>query len=162
MFCIYSCLSCDLYHYSPVSSGHFGFSAGASCSSGHFGSSIFKIADDGTIFRANGEGVLIAYEYSTITSVKETDIPTKYNLSQNYPNPFNPSTTIKYSIPKQSTVTLKVFDVLGSEVATIVNGEQSQGKYEVEFDSNNLTSGIYFYRLHVGDYVNTRKMILLK
>ena len=68
-------------------------------------------------------------------------------LSQNYPNPFNPSTTIKYSIPKQSNVTLKVFDVLGSEVATLVNKEQPQGNYEVEFDGAELTSGIYFYRI---------------
>lgn len=70
------------------------------------------------------------------------ETPTEFDLHQNYPNPFNPSTTIKYSIPKQSNVTLKVFDVLGSEVTTLVNKEQSQGNYEVEFDGSELTSGI--------------------
>jgi hypothetical protein len=84
------------------------------------------------------------------------------NLAQNYPNPFNPSTTIKYSIPKQSNVTIKVFDVLGREVTTLVNKEQSQGNYEVDFDGTKLSSGIYFYRLQAGDFVETKKMILIK
>ena len=97
------------------------------------------------------------------TSVKEIDfIPSKLTLEQNYPNPFNPSTTIKYSIPKQSNVTLKVYDVLGREVTSLVNKEQPKGNYEVEFDGNDLTSGIYFYRLKAGDFVETKKMILLK
>ncbi len=89
-------------------------------------------------------------------------IATHYSLSQNYPNPFNPSTSIKYSIPQSSNVTLKVFDVLGSEIITLLNKEQSAGNYEVEFDGSDLTSGIYFYRLQAGDFVETKKMILLK
>ncbi len=89
-------------------------------------------------------------------------LPTEYSLSQNYPNPFNPSTTIKYSIPKRSNVTLKVFDVLGSEVNTLVNKEQPQGNYEVEFDGTELSSGIYFYRLKAGEFIETKKMLLIK
>ncbi len=85
-----------------------------------------------------------------------------YKLYQNYPNPFNPSTTIKYSIPNQSNVTLKIFDVLGSEVTTLVKKEQPQGNNEIEFDGSVLTSGIYFYRIQAGDFVDTKKMILLK
>ena len=93
---------------------------------------------------------------------EEDDQKISYSLSQNYPNPFNPNTTIKYSLPKQSSVTLKVFDVLGGEVATLVNKEQPQGNYEVEFDGMDLTSGIYFYQLIANDFVETKKMVLLK
>jgi len=90
-----------------------------------------------------------------------------FNLFQNYPNPFNPSTTIRYEISDQSFVTLKVYDVLGNEIATLVNEEKSAGEYEVIFDSHsgevrNLTSGIYFYQLKAGSFVETKKMILLK
>ena len=97
--------------------------------------------------------------------------PTEYALDQNYPNPFNPTTTIKYSIPKLSFVTIKIYDVLGSEVATLVNEEKPTGTYEVEFKSAaslQLSSGIYFYRLQVIDpesrsgqgFVDTKKMII--
>lgn len=103
------------------------------------------------------------YEYNALTENKESlEEIENFKLVQNYPNPFNPSATIKYSIPIQSNVTLKVFDALGSEVATLIKKEQSQGNYEVEFDGSDLTSGIYFYRLQAGDYVETKKMILLK
>ncbi|MFC2085245.1 kelch repeat-containing protein [Bacteroidota bacterium] len=97
---------------------------------------------------------------SDVAEVKE--IKTTFMLMQNYPNPFNPSTKIQYSIPKQSSVILKVFDVLGSEVATIVNKEQPQGFYEVDFDGSNLSNGIYFYQLKAGDVLQTKKMILLR
>ncbi|MFC2085168.1 T9SS type A sorting domain-containing protein [Bacteroidota bacterium] len=90
------------------------------------------------------------------------NIPTKYILYQNYPNPFNPSTTIKYSIPKQSFVKLRIFDAIGREIKTLVSKEQSSGYYGVEFDGSTLSSGVYFYRLQTGDYVETKKMILMK
>ncbi|MCF6270668.1 MAG: exo-alpha-sialidase [Melioribacteraceae bacterium] len=103
---------------------------------------------------------------------KGSQLPTEYSLSQNYPNPFNPSTTIKYTIPSVQTpllggvggglVTLKVYDILGREVATLVNKQQKAGNYEVSFDASNLTSGVYFYRLHAGSFVESKKMILLK
>ena len=106
----------------------------------------------------------------------QTELPTKFSLSQNYPNPFNPSTTIKYSIPISATlnttitsVSLKIHDILGREVATLVNKEQKAGSYEVTFDASassvktsSLTSGIYFYRLQSGSFNESRKMILLK
>jgi hypothetical protein len=105
-----------------------------------------------------------AYESSFPTGVKDEDLtlPVDYALFQNYPNPFNPVTTINYQIPELSFVTLKVYDVLGSEVAVLVNEKKPVGYYEVEFAGNGLTSGVYFYQLQVGDFVATKKMILLK
>jgi hypothetical protein len=85
-----------------------------------------------------------------------------YNLEQNYPNPFNPNTTINYQIPELSFVTLKVYDVLGSEITTLVNEEKPVGSYEVEFDATILSSGVYFYRLQAGSFVETKKMVLMK
>jgi hypothetical protein len=88
--------------------------------------------------------------------------PEQFSLNQNYPNPFNPSTTISYSIPTSEFVTLKVFDVLGNEVATFANEEKTSGSYEVEFDASGLASGIYFYQLKAGSFVETKRMVLLK
>jgi hypothetical protein len=88
--------------------------------------------------------------------------PDQFSLSQNYPNPFNPSTTIKYSIPTSEFVTLKIYDVLGNEVATLVNGVKSSGSYEIEFNAANLSSGIYFYTFKAGKYTETKKLILTK
>jgi len=98
------------------------------------------------------------------------DSPLNFKLHQNYPNPFNPVTTIKYQIPKLSFITIKIYDVLGNEIATIVNEEKPAGSYEVEFDGDGLTSGIYFFRLQAGSpsagsgqsFVETKKMVLLK
>ena len=89
-------------------------------------------------------------------------IPTNYELYQNFPNPFNPSTRISYSIPELSNVTLKVYDILGNEITTLVNEQKSPGHYTVQFNSKNLSSGIYFYTLQTGNYTATKKMILLK
>jgi hypothetical protein len=88
--------------------------------------------------------------------------PNNYNLAQNYPNPFNPITTIQYSIPQRSSVTLKVYDVLGNEIAALVNEEKERGVYLVNFDASNLASGIYLYRIQAGSFVETKKMILLR
>jgi hypothetical protein len=85
-----------------------------------------------------------------------------FQLSQNYPNPFNPSTRISYSIPKTGYVSLKVYDILGREVATLVNGYQQANQYSVNFDASKLASGIYLYKLKAGDFVQTKKMILMK
>jgi glycosidase len=101
---------------------------------------------------------------SVITDVKEMDktgIKT-FNLEQNYPNPFNPGTIIQYSIPRTGKVVLKIYDVMGRVVATLVNGIQAAGKYNVEFNASKYSSGVYFYRLQSGDFVSIKKMILLK
>lgn len=88
--------------------------------------------------------------------------PLYYSLSQNYPNPFNPSTVISYQLPVMSRVTLKVYDVLGREIKTLVDKLEAPGKREVKFDGSNLPSGIYFYSLHAGNYSETKKLVLIK
>jgi hypothetical protein len=90
------------------------------------------------------------------------EIPTGSELSQNYPNPFNPSTTIRYELPHASIVELKVYSSIGQEIATLVNEKKPAGVYTIEFDGKNLSSGVYFYRLTAGQFVQTRKMIVLK
>jgi len=97
----------------------------------------------------------------------DLETPKEFSLSQNYPNPFNPSTKIKYTIPSVGTslmkfVQLKVFDVLGNEVATLVNEEKPSGYCEVTWNAVDLPSGIYFYRIRVGSFVDTKKMILIR
>ena len=101
-----------------------------------------------------------------LTDVKSNNstkrIPVSYNLYQNYPNPFNPSTMIRYEIPKESFVSLKIYDVLGREVKTLVNEDKPAGSYEINFNAASLSSGIYFYRIKAGSFVQTKKLMLLK
>ena len=105
----------------------------------------------------------MVYGDTITTSIRrESSLNFSYELAQNYPNPFNPSTKIEYSIPKASFVTLKVYDVLGREVATLVNEEKAVGRYEVEFNGNSLSSGIYFYKIQAGEYASVKKMILIR
>ncbi len=105
----------------------------------------------------------IAAGGSSITGTKELNsITHSYSLSQNYPNPFNPSTVINYSIPKSGLVTIKIYDVLGREVTTLVNEQKSAGNYFVQFSGSHLSSGIYFYRLTAGSFTQTKKLVLLK
>jgi hypothetical protein len=92
-------------------------------------------------------------------NVKSAD---SYNLSQNYPNPFNPSTTISFQLPISGEVSLRVYDILGNEVATLVNEEKHAGNYQIDFNSEGLSSGVYYYKLQVGGFVETKKMILIK
>ena len=93
---------------------------------------------------------------------EETKILKNFTLHQNYPNPFNPTTTIQFSIPQRSYVTLKVFDLLGREVATLVEGEYPQGSYKVDWRAENNSTGIYFYKIMAGDFVETKKMVVMK
>jgi len=104
------------------------------------------------------------FSRSSITKVNSQTnlLPTQYSLSQNYPNPFNPSAKISYQLPKSSFVTLKVYDIIGREVSLLVNEKQNAGTYEVTFDASHLASGVYFYRIQVGPYINTKKLLLLK
>jgi photosystem II stability/assembly factor-like uncharacterized protein len=102
------------------------------------------------------------YTIVDIDNETVSELPNNFLVSQNYPNPFNPTTTIIYQLPEISFVTIKVYDVLGKEIATLVNEEKPVGNYEVEFNGNELTSGIYFYQLRAGSFMETKKMILLK
>ena len=130
-------------------------------------------------FEAKDKGIIPHYTYSpdtgyyklvyldTLTEISDYDInPSNFLLSQNYPNPFNPSTNIKYAISSPQYATLKVYDILGNEVATLVDEYKPAGSYEVEFNASsrigNLASGIYFYQLKAGEFVETKKMILLR
>jgi hypothetical protein len=92
----------------------------------------------------------------------QTEILANFEISQNYPNPFNPVTKIQYLIPEQSNVAFKVYDILGNEVATLVNEEKLAGTYEITLYADGLSSGVYFYQLKAGDFIQTKKMILLK
>jgi hypothetical protein len=101
----------------------------------------------------------------TVSDVDEKLIganPTNFELYSNYPNPFNPSTKIRYAISKTAFTTLKVYSILGQEVATLINEEKAPGVYEINFDGLNLTSGTYLYKLQAGNFVETKKMILQK
>jgi hypothetical protein len=89
-------------------------------------------------------------------------LPSSFALLQNYPNPFNPSTTIRYELPGTSHVILSVYDMLGREVSVLVNDRREAGVYEVKFDGSNLASGVYIYRLQAGNFVQSKRFILLK
>ncbi|MDD3558249.1 MAG: S8 family peptidase [Melioribacteraceae bacterium] len=127
-----------------------------------------SITDDITGTVPNNEfgyGRIDAYAalQTLITSVEDDDIiPVEFKLSQNYPNPFNPSTTIEYSLPTNELVKIKVYDILGNEITTLVNDTKSAGKYRVSFDASNLSSGVYFYQITAGSFHEVHKMILLR
>jgi len=107
-------------------------------------------------------GFWFSYDILTDVEFDNYNLPTQYRLFNNYPNPFNPSTTIIYQIPKQSIVILKIYDVLGREIAVLVNEEKPIGNYKIIFNANGLSSGIYFYRLVAGSFIETKRMVLLK
>jgi hypothetical protein len=118
-----------------------------------------------------GNGIELISPQKTITAVTVGNIlPSDFSLNQNYPNPFNPSTTISYTLPIHASVSLKIFDAVGRNIATLVNKEQSAGTYEVPFYARNLASGVYFYRLQIrqasdgqsGTFTETKKLVLMK
>ncbi len=132
------------------------------------GEFIIKVSDE-LQFTYRG-AYLYAYYSNSVTTVNEIDqLPAKFSLGQNYPNPFNPTTTIKYSIPvvapspvEGQHVQLKIYDILGNEVTTLVNANQSPGAYEVDFNAAAFSSGVYFYTIRAGKFTQTKKMILLR
>jgi hypothetical protein len=104
-------------------------------------------------------------DFGTITSVEIEQRPTMattFALAQNYPNPFNPTTNIHYTLPKSEFVSVKIFNILGQEVQTLVSEQQTAGEYTVRFDASRLTTGVYFYQLHAGSFSEVRKMMLVK
>ena len=107
-------------------------------------------------------GFWYVYRQSTLTGVDDETIPKTYRLEQNYPNPFNPATVIKYGVPERCMVLIKIYDVLGNEILTLVNGEMEAGWYETNFSAARFSSGVYIYRMQAGSYQNTKKMILVK
>ncbi len=116
-------------------------------------------------------GFWYVYKQSAITDLQKEDktIPTVFKLEQNYPNPFNPSTVIKFGIPERSNVLIKIYDILGEEVTTLVNEELGAGWYERSFNASELSSGVYIYRIQAsqkggqaGNFISTKKMLLLK
>lgn len=111
-----------------------------------------------------GNGILVAD--SILTGITKTDashvLPSTFNLNQNYPNPFNPTTVIGYQLPANSFVTLEVYDVLGRKVRTLINERQTAGAHLVNFNAIDLSSGVYFYRLTSGSFVNTKTLMLIK
>lgn len=123
-------------------------------------------SNDTYLFVSHADSVVsrIKLSHFGITTALETlaEVPKNFLLSQNYPNPFNPSTTINFSIPEQSSVSLRVYDILGKEVAELINQVMSSGTYKIDFDATNLSSGIYFYTIKANKFFKTRKMLVLK
>jgi hypothetical protein len=125
----------------------------------------FRLTSDGNTLGAGwwvDDIKLTNYCMGTVGVPGNTKIPKTFALEQNYPNPFNPVTVIKYQLPSAEKVSVKVFDILGKEVATLVNENKQPGYYEVSFDASNLASGLYFYRIEAGSFVETKKMMLIK
>ena len=123
------------------------------------------LLDNGSVLLTGGCDSTVCQIFSELPSgsdENQLNIIFGYNLSSNYPNPFNPSTTIDYSVPEQANVSLKVFDILGREVATLVNDEKETGYYKVEFNGSSLPSGIYIFRMDAGKFTDSRKMVLLR
>jgi photosystem II stability/assembly factor-like uncharacterized protein len=114
-------------------------------------------------FGVGTDGAIVKYKLS-VSSVQDEDkyIPEKFILQQNFPNPFNPSSNIRYSIPQSSNVVLKVFDVIGKEIETLVDEEKPIGNYELIWNASSLPSGVYFYQLKAGSFIETKKMVLMK
>ena len=115
--------------------------------------------------RVHAERALEIYLNRGLPSAVEelsSEIPDQFELLQNYPNPFNPSTTITFSIPRSSFVILKVFNILGEEVKSLVSEERAPGTYTVKWDASGNASGVYFYRLQAGGFVDTKKLLLIR
>jgi hypothetical protein len=106
----------------------------------------------------------ITFVMNSILDVKENEkiIPNEFLLRQNYPNPFNPVTKISFSVPKKDFVTLKIYDILGKEITTLVNEIKTPGNYIIDFNGQYLSSGVYFYKMNSGDFSDVKRMLLIK
>jgi hypothetical protein len=132
------------------------------------GSSNISVMGQSFVGEASGNGIHLRSGFggfgSAMTSVKapQEQIPLVYTLSQNYPNPFNPTTIISYELPIGGRINLKIYDLLGREVATLVDGQMEAGTHRVSFDASRVASGVYFYRIQAGSFTATKKLVLLK
>ncbi|HSL88321.1 MAG TPA: T9SS type A sorting domain-containing protein [Ignavibacteriaceae bacterium] len=128
-----------------------------------FNSNISYGISSNHIYFTNDGWVTYSIVDSIVTNVdNQQSLPTQFILYQNYPNPFNPATVISYQLPVNGNVTLKVYDLLGKEVAVLVDEYKPAGKYEVEFDASQISSGVYDYKLTAGDFTQTNKMVLIR
>ena len=159
-----------------IMTGNYGANSAFSLNKGNTWTNLGGLGGSGAGMLVPDRGMLLSMQtsnlykmkstYSVLTSINETQIsssvPSGYDLSQNYPNPFNPSTLIKYSLPTEGNVTLKVYDQLGREVSTLSEGFKTAGVYEATFDASKLSSGVYFYKLASSGFEMTKKMLLVK
>jgi hypothetical protein len=137
------------------------YSANTSIPSDHYDYTI-KAKDNTNLLSVASDKVSVMALAPKIKIGVSEKIPSEYVLAQNYPNPFNPNTNIVFSIKENGFVSLKIYDVLGKEVATLVNEQRSAGNYEVEFDASTLPSGMYIYKIQSGNFIDSKKMLLLK
>jgi len=123
-----------------------------------------RLYTDRNLFRGGLYGWGLQFNNVAVVGIQSgtAALPLSYELSQNYPNPFNPATVIQYRLAAAGDVSLKVYDILGREVATLVQGRETEGLHSVEFHGDNIASGVYFYRIRSGDFLSTRKMLLVK
>jgi hypothetical protein len=137
---------------------------GETSTGGMFGGDLDWMIWDVSGAYAPGEGTPIPSDLISVTGVEKnnSELPASFKLSQNYPNPFNPSTKISFSLVKSGFTTLNVYNVIGQQVAQLVNKDLSSGTYSVDFDAANLPSGIYMYRINSGSFIATKKMMLIK
>lgn len=126
------------------------------------GNWILKVVDNASGDTGRVNSYCLNVIYNGIIGITNNQIPVKFSLSQNYPNPFNPVTKITYSVPKQTFVTIKVYDIIGREVTTLINGVKTAGYYDIEWNAMNYSSGVYFYRMNAGEFVDVKKMIVIK
>ncbi|MFZ4589996.1 MAG: T9SS type A sorting domain-containing protein [Ignavibacteria bacterium] len=160
------------YLYNPCLNTYTTLTSATGSAKSNMGSRLYTFRDSivylGAGYNAAGQTSILKFAarcYNcvvTSTSNNGNTIPQTYSLSQNYPNPFNPVTKINYALPKSGLVTLKIYDVLGREVVNLVNENKAAGSYSVDFNASNLTSGVYFYRIEVNGYIDTKKMTLIK
>ena len=127
-----------------------------------FKTKVFSFDGKKNIELVNSDDNSIEGVTGKLTNESITNIPAEFALTQNYPNPFNPSTTINYDLPSSNFVTLKIYDLVGKEVATLVNEKLDAGRYSATFNGSNLASGMYFYKISAGEFTFVRKMVLIK
>ncbi|MBN2000743.1 T9SS type A sorting domain-containing protein [candidate division KSB1 bacterium] len=122
----------------------------------------FRITATDTLSQITGSAIVRIITFTQVTEHEEPFIPTEFSLRQNYPNPFNPETTIEYAVKEQCRVMLKIYDLLGREVLTLVDTETKPGLYRIRFDSSQLPTGVYFYQIQMQEFSDLKKMLILK